>query len=438
MAVAFIHDLRFEDLSPATLRQAKRCLLDLIGVAASGRRTELSRIVHRYVANQMGAGAVGARLLFDGRRVSPTGVAYAGASTIDAFDAHDGHRLTKGHAGVALLPALAAYADATGATDGRAFLAALVMGYEISIRAGIALHATVADYHTSGAWNALGCAAIGARYLGLSPAQTREALGIAEYHGPRSQMMRCIDHPTMVKDGSAWGALAGVSAAYLAADGFTGAPAILLDAPAELWSDLGRTWRIDEQYFKPWPVCRWAQPAVEAVMALAQGHDVTPDRIARVEIATFDAGVRLGTAPPVSTEAAQYALGFPVAAALAHGRVGADEITGAGLADPETLAMLRKISLREDPAFTALFPAERYARAALVLTDGRRLESDAVTAHGDPELPLDDAEFILKFHTLTRDLPPGRAAAIEQAVASIDAAPDALPALLDAITRPLD
>lgn len=31
--------------------------------------------------------------------------------------------------------------------------------------------------------------------------------------------MRCIDHPTMVKDGSGWGAMAGVSAALLAADG---------------------------------------------------------------------------------------------------------------------------------------------------------------------------------------------------------------------------
>jgi hypothetical protein len=37
--------------------------------------------------------------------------------------------------------------------------------------------------------------------MGLDRRVTREALGIAEYHGPRSQMMRCIDHPTMVKDG---------------------------------------------------------------------------------------------------------------------------------------------------------------------------------------------------------------------------------------------
>ncbi len=269
--IAFIHRAGFADLPDPVVAQAKRCLLDLVGVAASGRQTELSRIVHRFALAQMGEGiGAGARLIFDGRRASASGAAYAGASTIDAFDAHDGHRLTKGHAGVALLPALLAAMDATARWDGRELLTALVVGYEIAIRAGIALHASVSDYHTSGAWNALGCAAILARHLGLDAAQTRHALGIAEYHGPRSQMMRCIDHPTMLKDGSAWGALAGVSAAYLAADGFTGAPAVTLEGLeiAGIWDDLGSRWRILEQYFKPVPVCRWAQPAIEAALDL--------------------------------------------------------------------------------------------------------------------------------------------------------------------------
>ena len=146
---------------------------------------------------------------------------------------------------MAILPALLALMDAEGWRDGRELLTSLVLGYEIATRAGVALHATVSDYHTSGAWNALACAAIGARLLGLDRNATRHALGAAEYHGPRSQMMRCIDHPTMVKDGSGWGAFAGVSAAYLAADGFTGAPALLIEGQAERahWADLGARWR---------------------------------------------------------------------------------------------------------------------------------------------------------------------------------------------------
>jgi 2-methylcitrate dehydratase PrpD len=180
--------------------------------------------------------------MFDGRRVSPPGAALAGGMTIDSIDAHDGHPLTKGHAGAAVLPSVLACADCADdgeAIAGHELLTVLVVGYEIATRAGLALHATAADYHSSGAWSALACAAVAARLLRLDQAATGHALGIAEYHAPRSPMMRCIDHPTMVKDGSGWAAMAGVDAAYLAADGFTGSPA--RSSSAE-WTTSGRTW----------------------------------------------------------------------------------------------------------------------------------------------------------------------------------------------------
>src|SRR5690606_11554666 len=124
--------------------------------------------------------------------------------------------------------------------------------------------------HTSGAWGAVAVAGVGSRVLGLDPVRTREALGIAEYYSPRSQMMRVIDHPTMVKDGSGWGAMVGAVAALLAREGFTGAPAVTVEdeAVAGYWDDLGTRWRMLEQYFKPYPVCRWAQPAMEAAAQL--------------------------------------------------------------------------------------------------------------------------------------------------------------------------
>jgi hypothetical protein len=80
---------------------------------------------------------------------------------------------------------------------------------------------------------ALGCAAVTARLLALPATKIREALGIAEYFGPRGQMLRTCDSPSMVKDGTGWGAHVGVSAALLARDGFTGAPAITLEAPMQ-------------------------------------------------------------------------------------------------------------------------------------------------------------------------------------------------------------
>ena len=435
--VAFIHALRFEQLPAEVVALAKRCLIDLIGVAASGRETALSRIVHDFAVAQMGASQGSARLLFDGRKASRAGAAYAGSSTIDAFDAHDGHRLTKGHAGVALLPTLLAFAE-TKPLTGRDLIATLVLGYEIAVRAGMALHATAPDYHTSGAWNALGCAAIGARMLGLRRDATRHALGIAEYHGPRSQMMRCIDHPTMLKDGSGWGALAGVSAACLAADGFTGAPALLIEGAAEatFWRDLGTRWEIAQHYLKPYPVCRWAQPAIDATESLMRQHRLRCDDIAAIEIATFAAAVRLGTHPPQSTEQAQYAIGFPVAAMAAHGAFGAAELSRSGLRDAQTLALLERVRLTEDADASARFPAERLATVAITLHDGRRLTSPPTTPRGDPEQPLSDDEVLMKFHRLAAALPVARRDAIERCVLTLETRDDAARALLDLVLAP--
>lgn len=402
--VDFIQALRYADIPQGARHAARRALLDTLGTAAAASGTQASRILRDHVQRFHGAGEVGARLLFDGRRVAPQGAAMAGAGSIDSVDAHDGHRLTKGHVGVCVLPALLAFCDEMAPCSGEEFLTRLVLGYEVATRAGIALHATAADYHTSGAWNALGAAAVGARALRLSGAQTAHALGIAEYYGPRSQMMRVIDHPTMLKDGSSLGALAGVSAALLAADGFTGAPAVTVTdaAVADIWDDLGTTWRVEEQYIKAYPVCRWAQPAVEAVLSLrgASAGSLDLDSIRRVTIHSFTEATRLATRRPRTTDEAQYSLPFPVAAALVHGRLGLAEIDGGGLTDSRVLAFSEAMALVEAADYSARFPAERWAHAVIELADGRELVSKPCPARGDPEAPFSDAELTGKFHLL--------------------------------------
>jgi 2-methylcitrate dehydratase PrpD len=246
--ISFIHDLGPGDLRPDVRKRVRACLADLVGVAAAGSRTPLAALAREHAHRHL-RGADGlARLYFDGRAVSPVGAAFANAAAIDAMDGHDGHRLTKGHAGAAVLPAATSVID-PAAHDVDDLLVALLVGYEIANRAGMRLHRTAADYHSSGAWNALGAAAVTARLLGLDAEATRHALGIAEHHAPRAPMMRCIDHPTMVKDSSAQGAQAGVSAALLARDGFTGPPAELVGRPGatdEPSENLGRRWTVLE------------------------------------------------------------------------------------------------------------------------------------------------------------------------------------------------
>jgi 2-methylcitrate dehydratase PrpD len=436
--VGFIHELAFADLPPSVVEQAKRCLTDLVGVAAAGARTPSALIVRDYAAGHLATPGGGARLFFDGRRASSAGAAYADAAVIDSYDAHEGHNLTKGHVGVAILPALAAVADAGARIDGREFLTALVVGYEIATRAGIALHATVSDYHTSGAWNALGCAAVAARLLKLDETRTREALGIAEYHGPRSQMMRCIDHPTMIKDGSGFGAFAGVSAAHLAAAGFTGAPALTVEGAEVrgIWADLGSRWMLLEQYFKPYPVCRWAQPPVEAARELVQRHAFTHEDIDAIRVDTFAEAARLDTPEPADTDGAQYSLPFALAAFLVRGRLTADEIIGPALRDETIRDLARRIEPVADPELAGRYPAERVARITVALKDGRSIASDVHHPRGTAEEPLGAEEFQAKFEGAVAYLGAERAASVKGAVEGIEDGPGSVEHLLDAILAP--
>jgi len=443
---AFIRELTFADLPDDVVAQAQRCLLDLIGVAAAGSRTPAAAIVTAYAVTQLRARDSEARILFDGRRASMAGAAFAGATTVDAIDAHDGHVLTKGHAGVAVLPALLAYIDggagARAANDGREFLLCLVLGYEIATRAGIALHATVPDYHCSGAWNALACAALGGRLLGFDDVRLRHALGIAEYFGPRGQILRVCSYPTMLKDGSGWGAHAGVTAALLARDGFTGAPALTVerDDAHPFWQDLGTRWRIREQYFKAYPVCRWAQPAIEATLSLTRSHRLSADDVVGIGIESFREAIDLGSQCrfPATTDEAQYSVTFAVAAALAFGRLGADEIDAEGLANPRVKRLLETMTLNEDAEFSRRFPAERWARVHITLRDGRTLVSDPERARGNPENPLADDELRTKYRELAVPaLGADCATRIESAVATLVNTPASVATLINELLRPI-
>ncbi|PCH74663.1 MAG: 2-methylcitrate dehydratase [Rhodobacteraceae bacterium] len=415
-----IHGLNRADQPPDVQHQSELCVLDLIGIAVGGHGTKLSAIIRDHASETFGGSAP---MLFDARRASPAGVALAAGMTIDSLDGHDGFNPAKGHVGASLFPAALALAHQAGASGGD-FLTAIVIGYEIGSRTALAQHASVPDYHTSGSWGAVACAAAGARLLGLDAGQTRHALGIAEYHGPRSQMMRCIDHPTMLKDGSGWGAMTGVSAVHLAAKGFTGAPALTVEQVPQFWGDLGQRWLILEQYFKPFPVCRWAQAPAEGVLALARAHDLTSHQVDRIEVTTFHEAVRLATNRPANTEEAQYSTSFPCAVALVRGDITPADIADDALNDPEILRLSQGLVMVESDHANANFPSGRLAKVSLVLRDGTRLDGPYISPRWDHLHPPTEAELRAKYHALADPvLGRARATAIKAALSDLPDTP---------------
>lgn len=406
------------DIPEHALFHCATLLIDTLGVAAGATVLDVGKIARDFAVEFHAAGSDknAAFMLFDGRRVSLPGAAWALATQIDNLDGHDGFNPVKGHIGCAVVPALLAFAEQHPALTGPQALRALVMSYEIAARAGLSLHATVSDYHTSGAWNALGVAALGCHLEKTSREVLRHAMGIAEYHGPRSQMMREIDNPTMLHDGSGMGALIGCSATLLAIRGFTGAPAITIEAGgvAQHWADLGQRWTVAENYIKPYPSCRWGHAAIDALRQIMQTHtDVTPETVASIEVRTFDEAARLFAGMPTSTTEAQYSLNFVLATMLKHGAVAPGHIAGEGLKDPDIAALVSKISAISTDKHNARFPDGRWSDIEIVLKDGRRFQSEDTPASGGPDAWRLDADIEEKFHIFCEGvLPPKRTKAI--------------------------
>ena len=393
------------EVPESVLKHAAILLVDTIGVAGGAARLEAGRLARDFAVYMMAAGGAehAAPILFDGRQASLAGAAFAAATQIDNLDAHDGYNPTKGHIGCAVVPSLFAVAHQRPDLSGREALKALVIAYEVAARAGLSLHASVSDYHTSGAWNALGVAALGCRLMGATPEQLRHAFGIAEYHGPRSQMMREIANPTMLHDGSGMGAFTGIKAAVLAMRGFTGAPAITIEASeaAAHWADLGGTWTTERNYIKPYPICRWAHAAIDAVRALMLQHGFAAEDVSSVTVRTFAQAACLFGGMPTTTSQAQYSLGFAVASMLRHGRIGVEHVAGEALNDPDTAAVLRRIEVIEVKRHSDRFPAGRWSDVDITLKDGRTLASGDVHARGGVEAPMSEAEIRDKFAGLT-------------------------------------
>jgi 2-methylcitrate dehydratase PrpD len=438
------------DAIPEEMRAVlRRSFADTLGVAAVGSTTEISSIT-KTIANRLWRSSpeIGAaRMIFDGRPVSPAGAAFAGAFTIDSIDGHDTTSPCKGHAGSAVFPALLAVADSLralgSALSGEELMVALAVAYEVSYLAGLTLHGTVPDYHTSGAWTAVGVAAGVSRLLGLSQEQTRHAAGIAEYHGPRSQMMRCIDHPTMLRDGVGWGAPSGVMAAYMAKLGFTGAPAITAEGEAAepWWRDLGQAWRVvEDTSYKPYPVCRWAHPAIDAAHGLMRDNNLSSTDVERVRIQTFHYAVRLAGYNPRTLDEMSYSIAFPVATMIVRGRIGPQELSPEVLEDEEIRRISNATELVETEHYTRISVGKRWADVTLYLTDGREIMSESRTPKGDRDDPMSDDEFHRKYANFTDGLiAKPRADEMETLALSFDRLDSAdLSRLIDLIVAPLD
>lgn len=370
--IEWIHNVHYEDIPFEALHEAKRALLDTIGVGIAGQLTKVSTIAHNFVLSQYGSSDYyhSAKLwCSNNKSVSMCGAALANAWIIDSIDMHDTGHYTKGHAGCALIPSLLSCIhiyeknNENKKLNGKEFLTTLVVGYEIAYRAGHSLHVTASDVHSSGSWVGLGCSAMLCRLLKLSYDATAHALGIAEYYGPRSQIMRCVNYPTMLKDGLGQGALVGISSALLGELGFSGSPAVTMtktddnEVLLNIWSSLGKEYRINSVHvYKYHACCYWAQPSLNAIDTIKQKYpnvSFTNDTISTIDVYTFFEATRLLQTVPKTSDEAQYSISFSIAAALIYGRIGPKLLNATN--DWKIINLMEKIKIHLDPKLDPTF-----------------------------------------------------------------------------------
>ena len=387
---------RSESLSsaPDAVRDdLERRVLDTFAAIVSGYRVEGIDAAADYAAETFAAGE---STLLDGstRRLDPSGATYANAMAANALDVDDGNRIAEGHPAAVLVPATLAAAEEAEATVGE-FLDAMLAGYEISIRASVALHERTGMHNSSGSWGAVAAAAAVSRLYGYDVETTMDAMGIAEFNAPLSPVMRSVARPSssMTKDGIGWGSHLGVAAAELAGRGFEASGTVFdeiewnglgsLDLPP-----LGTEYAVTESYYKPYPACRWIHSGIDAALALLEEHGIDPDEITQVRAYSHRKAIELKTPRPGTPDAAQYSYPYVLAITLLRGDwITPEQLNETWREDDRVHAMIDRISLHLDEEAQRRYPEQSVSRVE-IRTASDTYRSGLTHPRGSRERPM--------------------------------------------------
>ena len=399
--IRFIEETRFDNLPKAVIHQVKRALLDTMGCILAGLSTPLGRSV--LALSRQFPFSDGATVPGIDHGVVPNMAASANGFLANALDADDGHRMSRIHNGGILFPATFAEAQRRS-SSGRDVMTAAVVGYEIGLRAGMALNNAGEIYYGSAHGGTYSAAAATGYLMGLTPDEIINALGIVEIQAPTCQLMGWVNARKipMIKEGMGWAAATGYTAALMAGHGITGT-LTLYDTFAQeaCIDDLGSDFQILKTYFKPFAACRWTQGPIENLIKILTAHPLQPDDIVKIQVRTPDKAANLDTIYPLSPEDAQYSIPFALGALLAYGKVGPVEMGADRLQDPEILKSAQKVEVIADADMQALYPRYVATEVAVTTHGGTTYTEHNKKISGDWDKPMSDQELIDKFKAYT-------------------------------------
>jgi 2-methylcitrate dehydratase PrpD len=410
---AFAAGLRFDDLPAAVVARTEDLFADWLGSALAGKGARAVEAIERF-AVAMGPADGGAEVLISRRRSTPLFAAMVNAAASHVAEQDDVHNGSVFHPAAVVFPPALALAQALG-RSGRELITAAVAGYEVGIRTGEFLgrsHYKV--FHTTGTAGTLAAAAAAGHLLRLDADQMLHALGSAgtQAAGLWEFLRDAADSKQLH---TAHAAAAGLTAACLAQDGFTGASRILEGAqgmaagmssdanPARLVDRLGTRWALAETSFKFHASCRHTHPAADALQSAMRLH-----RLAAADIERVTAHVHQGAidvlgpvVDPQSVHQSKFSMGTVLGLIALRGAAGVGEFETDWQA-PDVVAWRGRVAMALDDEVDRAYPARWIGKVSVHLRDGRVLQGRVDEPKGDPGNTLSREEIEDKVLRLAR------------------------------------
>jgi 2-methylcitrate dehydratase len=423
--------VKFDDLSPDAIYQAKRFFLDSIGCALGGYQQHDVAIALDVLDEIAGSGK--ATVIGTGKHMDAVSASLANALMIRCMDYNDIYWKQDPSHPSDIFPAAMACCERAGG-DGRELIVGLVLGHEFEMRLCEAAFPGIRErgwHHAT--LTAFASPIVAARVLHLDWQQMHHAIGIsasaraalgAVTAGKLTMMKNTVD-PMATQSG--------VLAALLAEKGYSG-PEHALDGKEGLahclgpdWKlnmltdGLGESWRITQCGMKTFPTEALTHTPISAVLTLVKDNDLKPNDVAKVFIRTTARGADILSDPskydPHTKETADHSLPYVVAAAIAERQVTPLQFTMEKIMDPTIREQLNKIIVTADPEIEKVFPALQRVAVTIQTADGREFSTQLDFPKGDPRNPLTDKEVEEKFEALAE--PVMTAAARRRAIDAI-------------------
>jgi 2-methylcitrate dehydratase PrpD len=409
--VAFVSALRYGDLDAEVRHYARRHLLDTVGVMIAGAGGDVATRAETMLASMRGPG----RIPVPGRarRADALDAAFLGGTAAHGIELDDGYRVGSAHCGCTVVPAALSVAYETGAS-GATLIEAIVAGYEtaIALARACAPNLRQRGFHPTSAVGTFGAAMAVGKLRGLSRERLADALGIAA--SASAGLFAFVNGGADIKRLHAGHASReGLQAALLAELGVQGPPNVIeardgfMQAFAFGRTDKARAivlppeapFGITDCYIKPYACCRHIQPAVEALMGLAEAHDLKPDEVERIDVETYRIAAEHAHTGWDDFASAQLSFPYLMALALHHRAIKVEHFDEKTRADAALATSARKMHIGAPDEIDRLYPRLRPARVTVTTKRGTFVRQ-ADEALGSRLVPLDDAGLKAKFFGL--------------------------------------